>query len=296
MSFRRVLNLLGKILVTLGVLLLLFTAFQLWGTNILQSRSQDALRSTFDKEVRHVPAAPAAVATHGPPAVAPAASAPAEGQPVGIIQIPSIGLNQVVVEGVGTPDLRQGPGHYPGTPLPGQRGNVAIAGHRTTYGHPFYNLDAVPQNGRVVLLTRQGVFVYRTQSITPVSPTDTSVLDPSAQALLTLTTCNPRFSASQRLILRARLTASLLYGPGNVKQAAPSPSDRAPSTFEDGGSSDWLPAVLWGLLVAVLAAGALLLARRTGRRLLVYGVAVPVLLIVLFFFFAALSPLLPASF
>ena len=69
--------------------------------------------------------------------------APPEGSPVGDIRIPAIGLNQVLVEGTNTDDLRQGPGHYIGTPLPGQGGNAAIAGHRTTYGHPFYNLDGV---------------------------------------------------------------------------------------------------------------------------------------------------------
>ncbi len=79
----------------------------------------------------------------GPPVTAPHTEAPAEGDPVGEIRIPAIGLDQVVVEGTNTNDLRQGPGHYIGTPLPGQGGNAAIAGHRTTYGHPFYNLDGV---------------------------------------------------------------------------------------------------------------------------------------------------------
>ena len=73
--------------------------------------------------------------------VAPTTDAPAEGQPVGEIRIPKIGINQIMVEGTNTQDLRKGPGHYTGTPLPGQAGNASVAGHRTTYGHPFYNLN-----------------------------------------------------------------------------------------------------------------------------------------------------------
>ena len=93
---------------------------------------------------------------------APRTSAPAEGEPIGDIRIPVIGINQVVVEGTNTPDLRKGPGHYIGTPLPGQAGNAAIAGHRTTYGHPFYNLDSVKVGDPIVLTTLQGIFVYDT--------------------------------------------------------------------------------------------------------------------------------------
>ena len=72
---------------------------------------------------------------------APTTADPADGQPVGLLQIPRIGVDKVIIEGTSTTDLRQGPGHYLGTPLPGQAGNAAIAGHRTTYGAPFYNLN-----------------------------------------------------------------------------------------------------------------------------------------------------------
>ena len=123
--------------------MLLFTAYQIWGTSVQEAHTQSGLRNQLVQEtnndaVRHAltqASTPDKLPT-GPPVAAPATSAPAEGEPIGDIRIPVIGINQVVVEGTNTPDLRKGPGHYTGTPLPGQAGNAAIAGHRTTYGHP----------------------------------------------------------------------------------------------------------------------------------------------------------------
>ena len=128
----------------------------------------------------------------GPPTVAPTVAPPPPGQPVGVISIPRIGLQMVAVEGTDAEQLRSGPGHYPGTPLPGEQGNVAIAGHRTTYLHPFYNLDAPVPGDVVNLLTVQGLFVYRVTSSQAVAPTDVAVVAPPATLTLTLTICNPR--------------------------------------------------------------------------------------------------------
>jgi len=116
-----------------------------------------------------------------------------------------------VVEGTNTPDLRKGPGHYVGTPLPGQAGNAAIAGHRTTYGHPFYNLDSVKIGDPIVLTTLQGIFVYDATKSFVVSPSDSTVVDNVIANQLTLTTCNPRFSASTRLVVQAELVHSQLF-------------------------------------------------------------------------------------
>ena len=91
---------------------------------------------------------------------APTVSDPALGQPVGLLSIPKIGILDAIVEGVGEAQLEEGPGHYPGTALPGEVGNVAIAGHRTTYAHPFYNLDALAPGDNVYILTSQGLFEY----------------------------------------------------------------------------------------------------------------------------------------
>ena len=110
-------------------------------------------------------------------------------------------------------DLRKGPGHYPPTQLPGHEGNSAIAGHRTTYGAPFGELDQLQPGDQIVLVTVQGKFKYEVTDQRVVDPSEISVLDPSPDparpghdlATLTLTTCNPKYSASQRLIVRAQL-------------------------------------------------------------------------------------------
>jgi len=320
--------------VALGVVVLLFLAYQLWGTGILQSRSQTTLRSELAHELppgsvakarrlvtgaaEHAPPATGGrtagthVTTSGPPELAPPISAPATGQPVGTIQIPSIGLSQVVVEGVQAAQLRTGPGHYPGTPLPGEAGNVAIAGHRTTYAHPFYDLNAVAPGDKIVITTPQGVFVYAALSSSVVSPTDVSVVGPTSGAQLTLTTCTPRFSASTRLVLPAVLVRSELFPPADgrtsVRASTPRASTTKPATEHphdaqaigvglggDGGGGSWLPPALWGLALAALTVGVWLVGRRTRRRWAVYLLGAALGLVVMFFFFTAVSPLLPAS-
>ena len=216
--FRRVVDICGRILIGAGVLLLLFTAYQVWGTSIQEAHTQSDLRAqlqneTSSDEVRHALADAAALdkLPTGPPVTAPRTEDPPEGEPIGDIRIPVIGINQVVVEGTNTPDLRKGPGHYIGTPLPGQGGNAAVAGHRTTYGHPFYNLDAVKVGDPIVVTTLQGIFVYDTTKSFVVSPGDTHVINNIFADKLTLTTCNPRFSASTRLIVQAKLAHSQLF-------------------------------------------------------------------------------------
>ncbi|HEX7167271.1 MAG TPA: sortase [Acidimicrobiales bacterium] len=123
------------------------------------------------------------------------------------IKIPALDVDTVVVEGTTASALRAGAGHYPGTPLPCEAGNVAIAGHRTTYGRPFSNLDRMRNGDLVVLETPIGTCTYKiTREPFIISPKDVSVVanDPSKH-LLTLTTCHPKGSARQRLIVQATL-------------------------------------------------------------------------------------------
>ncbi|MCU1350979.1 MAG: Membrane protein, partial [Acidimicrobiales bacterium] len=122
------------------------------------------------------------------------------------IRIPRIGLDTVVVEGTTMSALRAGAGHYPDTPLPCERGNVAIAGHRTTYGHPFQELAALQVGDEITLETPIGACRYRVSVAPfPVAPTDVQVVGPTKDAELTLTTCHPEHSARQRLVLHAAL-------------------------------------------------------------------------------------------
>lgn len=126
------------------------------------------------------------------------------------IKIPALGVNVVVVEGTTESALRAGAGHYPTTPLPCEAGNVAIAGHRTTYGKPFTNLDRLQPGDTIELDTPVGGCVYTvTQAPFAVAPTDVSVLAATTAKTLTLTTCNPKGSDTQRLIVRATESKSL---------------------------------------------------------------------------------------
>lgn len=121
------------------------------------------------------------------------------------LAIPGIGLRAYVVEGTTKSALARGPGHYEETPMPGQAGNVGIAGHRTMYGHPFNKLDELKRGDAIVLWTESAKHVYRVTQITSVDPSDTSVVAQTAEPTLTLTTCHPKGSARQRLVVAAAL-------------------------------------------------------------------------------------------
>ena len=124
------------------------------------------------------------------------------------MRIPALGVDTVVVEGVTVSALRAGAGHYPDTPLPGERGNVAIAGHRTTYGKPFRRLDTLAPGDEIEFETPVGRFVYRVaRAPFVVDPHDLSVLEQDQRSLLTLTTCHPVDSARERLVVQAVLVS-----------------------------------------------------------------------------------------
>lgn len=120
------------------------------------------------------------------------------------IKIPAIDVDVVVVEGTTASALKAGAGHYPSTPLPCETGNVSIAGHRTTYGRPFHNLDRLKPGDEIVLETPLGRCSYKIdRDPFVVAPTDLSVVDPTDTATLTLTTCEPKGSAARRLVVKA---------------------------------------------------------------------------------------------
>lgn len=140
---------------------------------------------------------------------------PLKGDAIGKIQIPSIGVDEYVVEGTDTDHLRKGPGHYPETPLPGQPGTVAIAGHRTTYGAPFRHLDELKRGQRIILDMPYGRFVYRVTKLKIVDDQDLSVLDDVGYKQLILSACHPLYSAAQRIIAFAK---QVKRGPSRVKR------------------------------------------------------------------------------
>lgn len=196
---------LGSTLIATGLLVFLFVGYQLWGTGIEAAQSQQRLESAFTE------------LSDSPPIVDEAPTAPPEpivvanGDPMAMIEIPRIGVTKYVVAGVETSDLKKGPGHYPSTPFPGELGNAAIAGHRTTYGEPFRQLDELAVGDEITvtdLLGRRFTYLVTSQRI--VTPQDSWVVDTvdPTIATLTLTTCHPEFSAKERLIVFAELDST----------------------------------------------------------------------------------------
>lgn len=211
------LRIFGKFLISVGVGVLLFVGWTLWGTGIYTAQQQQELSEQFD-ELPPVEPRTSGGRFAGPPA----GFSPGPGAPVFRIRIPAIKLSKVVVEGVGVEELRLGPGHYPScrpgfapplcTPFPeifpGEKGRVVVSGHRTTYGQPFWSLDKLRPGDEINVETRWGDFTYRVTRSKVVPPNSTDIVVDRQKAELVLTTCNPRFSAAQRLIVFASMVTS----------------------------------------------------------------------------------------
>ena len=331
-AMRRLLSGVGRTLITVGVLLLLFVAYQLWGTGIRQAQRQTKLTNSFEAELAAAGITPIEKNTPGiatgttPPApppslpsptdaviedptvstptpsdpldpldpptsveavpapggttVAPTSStappvtsstlpsvrtgrskmkAPKPGKAVGLLIMPRIHLRQLVVEGTATADLQTGPGRYSSTAYPGQPGNVGIAGHRTTYGAPFFNLHLMRIGDPIFIQTQQGSFRYDVidacqpkclgRSAFVVSPQNKTVLaDIPGDNILTLTTCHPQYTARQRLIVRARLVGPAAaadffepppttVAPTTAPPSTVAPTSKPPSTIVAADSS-----------------------------------------------------------
>jgi sortase A len=129
---------------------------------------------------------------------------PLRGDAIGQINMPTIDKSAYVVEGTDTDDLRRGPGHYHDTPLPGQRGTVAIAGHRTTHGAPFRKIDQLDPGDPIVLEMPFGTFFYRVERTRIVDPTALWVKKKVSYNRLILSACHPLYSAAQRIVVFAR--------------------------------------------------------------------------------------------
>jgi sortase A len=265
----------GKTLIATGLLMFAFVAYQLWGTGIETARAQNSLESEFEELLAGTPPSTAAPvettpinttpAEAIPPTTAaaptPVASRPpvTEGDPIARLELPTIGVDKIVVAGVEKNDLKKGPGHYPDTPLPGQLGNSAIAGHRTTFGQPFFDVDKLENGDEIVVTTLDGRFVYRVTGQEIVSPSDYQVIatsDPT-RATLTLTSCHPKYTARERIIVYAELdpaattgsvgAPTINYGrPLDVTAAAdPDPTNTVvdPATTDTTDTTDTGPAV-----------------------------------------------------
>jgi sortase A len=214
----------GEILVTVGLVLLLFVVYELFVTDLIADRRQTELsqdlHETWDRDPTVVPVHESKL-----------------GDAFAVLHIPRLGADyeRVVLEGTEEQQLKQGPGHYVDTAMPGEQGNVAFAGHRVGKGSPFLDLDAMRPGDPIVVETSDSWFVYRVlgdeetgeftgdpsgipgQEI--VRPEDIDVISPTpggdadaapTGAYLTLTTCHPRYSARQRMIIHAQLDDTVL--------------------------------------------------------------------------------------
>jgi sortase A len=139
--------------------------------------------------------------------------------PLGLLGIPALDVEQVLVEGVNSGSLARGPGHYQDTSLPGQPGTVGVAGHRTTYSAPFRDIDQLADGDAILLKMPYGRFVYRVTGSAVVPPDQVSVLGQVDHARIVLTSCHPVFSDSERIAVFARLTNTVRRPPHNVPDA-----------------------------------------------------------------------------
>jgi LPXTG-site transpeptidase (sortase) family protein len=277
----------------LGLVIGLFVAWQLWGTAISQHHEQHQLQGVFEASVQkhhHV------ATTSSGPALIPASEVvpvPPEGSPVAKLQIPAIGLDEIVVSGTAESDLAEGPGHYVGTAAPGQAGNVAIAGHRTTNGAPFNRLGQLTLGDKIFLTTLAGerLTYLVSQAPAPVSPSDVTVLDDFSDNRITLTTCNPEYSSTQRLIVVGELDQPKPPVAAKVK----------PHAYHIVNAQT--ASLAWSLFpVVVLETGVLLLLGLSNRRFSAwYGgaarwlILVPLWGVALYALFGTLSAFLPSS-
>src|SRR5680860_380952 len=193
---RAVLRFIAAVMMTSGVLLIADASVTLaWQEPIsalMAERQQDMLAADLTKP-------PARVLRRKP----------LKGDAIGKIELPSINRSYFMVEGTDTGSLRKGPGHYPDTPLPGERGTVAIAGDRTTYGAPFRKIDQLAKGDRIVLSMPDGRYLYRVEQQQIVEPTALWVTDPVGYQRLVLSACHPLHSAAQRIVVFARFTRRL---------------------------------------------------------------------------------------
>jgi LPXTG-site transpeptidase (sortase) family protein len=265
----------GLTLLTLGLCLLLFLAYLFSFTTLQQERKQRQMLNVF-------------TTTAG--AVTLSGAIPAEGNPLAVLTIPALHLEQVVVQGTSPTDLAAGPGAMPHTALLGTKGNAVIAGRRYTSGSPFANLTTLRRGDRIKVVTGLGVFHYVV--ITPATiavPGDVNPASPSKTPELTLLTSSSMTGGS-KLYVRAHLASA--PAAANRPKVPPSKTELGIT----GDPSAVGPTILWGiLLIAVLALSVVGYQRAKTKIVVVYALSTPIILAVALMFYSHLYQLLPST-
>lgn len=218
-----VVGVVGELMVTVGVLLLLFVVYQLWWTNVVADRAGDQIAQQLTEQWQAEP-------TPAPDEEDPVQTKPIPGNAFALMYIPRLRdsvWGVPVLEGTDMASLAQGLGHYEGTAMPGEVGNFAVAGHRATNGEPFKDFDRLQAGDEVIVETRTGWFEYRLDKDMIVAPTATWTVLPvpghpeqePTEKLVTLTTCNPRWASTQRWIWWGTLTDEIDKSTGKVPDA-----------------------------------------------------------------------------
>ncbi|MEI6624689.1 MAG: class E sortase [Actinomycetes bacterium] len=267
------------VLAVLGFVLILVVAETALGA-LLQIRAQQMLGAQFAETLA------TAAGAAGTPDLSPLpVDPPRVGEPVAVLSIPAIGLQQVVVEGQDTATLQSGPGHVPGTSLPGQPGNASVVGRRTTFGAPFRNLPDLKAGDRIVVTTVEGTATYL---VTRVGWRSGDVFKASERSVLNLVTSGPRLLATHDLVVSADLVGRPLP-----------PTPQNPRTYASaraGAITQWAQVLVWiAAIAAVVGAGLLALRRRWLPSAVVWMFAVPLVAASLVLAIRAIDTFLPAT-
>ncbi|WP_240487096.1 class E sortase [Actinomadura flavalba] len=204
---------LGELCITAGVVVLLFVTYSLWGTGRYTQAQQDKLDDELSRAWREPRVTTEKVSL---------------GKGMARIHVPRFGkkFSYVIVEGVEPADLRKGPGHYPGSALPGAVGNFVVSAHRTTYSAPFNRVGELKDGDEIVIDTRTRKYTYQVTGRRIVNPSAVEVTSPvpgrpgrkPKQRMITLTTCHPKYSAAQRLVIFGKLSAEVPRVPATAQR------------------------------------------------------------------------------
>lgn len=234
----RISHVIGELLLSAGAVILLFVGYQLFWTGVETGKAQASLKEElFARWADPQPGAslpppvvPGDVPGEVPGAPAPEAAPPAVGNAISLLRIPRFGSDYVwaVLEGVSLDVLADGPGHYPGTAMPGEVGNFAVAAHRATHGEPFADVEALREGDAVVVETQTAWLTYSIYEIDFPVPVDSAwALEPDphnlgaapTRSLMTLTTCHPRWASTHRFLVFTELVETLPKGDGVLPAA-----------------------------------------------------------------------------
>lgn len=274
----RVLDVVGRSLIWVGMLMLGYVGYQLWGTGLNEAREQDQLARVLESP-------------------RPPNSIPDYGDAVGRISIPSLDVDKVIVAGVDWKSLKKGPGLFPNSPLPCQLGNVSLAGHRTTFGAPFERINELKAGDAITIETPTGECTYTVKGDpTIVPPTAVEILrttDPNV-GMLTLVSCHPKWTASKRIVVVAQMT------PAATPQSATPfvPTSTVEPAFTGGWFHDpagWPWVLLYGLAVALVVKWRRMMLARRYRKSFSAIVLSPFFFVSLFFFYENVARLVPTS-